>query len=133
MKNTAVKNLLILLLIGSFSMLHAQKKENSILGKWKGTDARTEKGGIEFLRDGTAKVMFMGQPLPINQYKVDSSKDPMPISLMVKRGGQEMTIYGLMKFIDKDTIKWEVFPMAQKQPTAFSDNAADTSVILKRE
>jgi hypothetical protein len=133
MKNTALKRILLLLMIGAFTMVQAQEKQNSIIGKWKGTDARTEKGAIEFLKDGTAKVMMMGQQLPINEYKVDTTKNPMPISLLVKRGGQEMTLYGLMKFIDADTVKWEVFPMAQKQPTEFSTNAADTSAILKRE
>lgn len=133
MKSTITRKILILLMIGTFSIVQAQQKSNSIIGKWKGTDERTEKGGIEFLKDGTAKIVMMGQPFPVNEYKVDSSKNPIWITLIVKRNGQTMTLYGLIKFIDSDTIKWEVFPMAQKQPIAFSENATDTSVILKRQ
>ena len=133
MKNTAMKQLILLLMISVFTITQAQKKENSIVGKWKGTDSRTENGGIEFMSDGSAKIMMMGQALPVNEYKVNKSKDPIWITLLIKRNGQAMTLYGLMKFIDANTIKWEVFPMAQKQPSAFSENAADTSVILKRQ
>lgn len=116
-----------------FSTINAQSKSKSLLGKWQGTDERSQSGAIEFLADGTAKVMIMGMQIPINEYKADDSKDPIQIMLTVKRNGQTMHLYGLMKFVDADTIKWEVFPMAQQQPATFSENSKDTSVILKRQ
>jgi len=133
MKSVSIKNAAILILLLAFTAINAQNKGKSLLGKWQGTDERSQAGAIEFLADGKAKLMVMGMQILIDEYKMDDSRDPIQMLLVVKRNGQAINLYGLIKFIDNDTIKWEVFPMAQQQPTAFSDNAKDTSAILKRQ
>ena len=133
MKSVSIKRAAILIMLLIFTAINAQNKSKSLLGKWQGTDERSQGGAIEFLPDSKAKVMVMGMQIPIDEYKMDDSKDPIQMMLIVKRNGQTMNLYGLIKFIDNDTIKWEVFPMAQQQPIAFSDNAKDTSVVLKRQ
>jgi len=67
-----------------------------------------------------------------SDYKVNYDKDPIAINLVAKPNGKTIIMFGLIKFIDNDTIKWEVFPMADKQPNKFSNNSMNTSVILKR-
>lgn len=128
-----MKKLLILIVLFSVHSVNAQQKNNSIIGKWIGTDERSETGGIEFLNNKTAKLLMMGKEIPITEYKVDYSKNPIWVDLIVKRNGQTMTLFGLIEFIDSNTIRWEVFPMANKRPITFSGKNESTSIILKRK
>ena len=128
-----MKKLLILMILFSIHSVNAQQKNNSIIGKWIGTDERSETGGIEFSNNNTAKLLMMGKEMPITEYKVDYSKNPIWVDLIVKKNGQTMTLFGLIEFIDPNTIRWEVFPMANKRPITFSGKSETTSIILKRQ
>jgi hypothetical protein len=128
-----MKKLLILIVFFTIHSAIAQQNNNSIIGKWIGQDERNETGGIEFLKNKTAKFLMMGKEMPISDYKVDNSKNPIWVDLIVKKNGQIMTLYGLIEFIDSNTIRWEVFPMANKRPIAFSGKSGNTSIILKRK
>lgn len=124
----------ILFLICFSSYAFGQQNDKSVVGKWIGTDEKNQTGGIQFLNDGTAKLLMMGQEMPITEYKVDYSKDPIWIDLIMKNKGQTRTLYGLIAFIDSTTIKWEVFPMANNsRPVKFSEKTTDTAVILKKQ
>ena len=80
----------------------------------------------------TEKVILTFSIMPQCDYKVNYDKDPIAINLVAKPNGKTIIMFGLIKFIDSNTIKWEVFPMADKQPNKFSNNSMNTSVILKR-
>jgi hypothetical protein len=124
----------ILLLICFSSYSFGQQNDKSVVGKWIGTDEKNQTGGIQFLNDGTAKLLMMGQEMPISKYKVDYSKDPIWIDLIVTNNSQTRTLYGLIAFIDSTTIKWEVFPMANNsRPVKFSEKTIDTAIILKKQ
>ena len=126
------KQLIIFTVLLTFNLLSAQNKENSIIGKWIGTDERNQTAGIEFVENGKAKLLMFGKEMPQCEYKVNYDKDPIAINLVAKPNGKTMIMYGLIKFIDADTIKWEMFPMTEIQPNKFSNNSMNTSVILKR-
>lgn len=128
-----MKKLLILIILFSLQSINAQQKANSIIGKWIGTDERSETGGIEFSNNKTAKLLMMGKEMPITEYKVDYSKNPIWIDFIIKRNRQTMTLFGLLEFLDSNTIKWEVFPMADKRPISFSGKSGNTAIILKRQ
>lgn len=121
------------MILFSIHSVNAQQKNNSIIGKWIGTDESNETGGIEFSNNKTAKLLMMGKEMPITEYKVDYSKNPIWVDLIVKRNGQTMTLFVLIEFIDPNTIRWEVFPMANKRPITFSGKSETTSIILKRQ
>jgi hypothetical protein len=125
----------VILFLICFSLnAFGQQNDKSVVGKWIGTDEKNQTGGIQFLDDGTATLLMMGQEMPISEYKVDYSKDPIWIDLIVKNNGQTRTLYGLISFIDSTTIKWEVFPMANNsRPEKFSEETSDTAVILKKQ
>ena len=115
----------------AFNLLNAQTKENTIVGKWIGTDERKQTAGIEFLQNNKAKLLLYGQEMPFD-YQVNYEKDPISIILTAKPKDKILTMYGLIKFINADTMKWELFPTADKQPNAFTKNSVGTSVVLKR-
>ena len=115
----------------AFNLVSSQTKGNTIIGKWIGTDEKNQTAGVEFLQNGKAKLLFYGQEMPFD-YKVNYEKDPISIVLTAKPKDKVLTMYGLIKFINADTMKWELFPMTDKQPNAFSKNPVGTSVILKR-
>ena len=126
------KKLIIFTVLLTFNLLSAQNKGNSIIGKWIGTDESNQTAGIEFVEIGKAKLLIYGKEMPQCDYKVNYDKDPIAINLVAKPNGKTIIMFGLIKFIDSNTIKWEVFPMADKQPNKFSNNSMNTSVILKR-
>lgn len=126
------KQFIIITLFLTFNILSAQNKANSIIGKWIGTDEKNMTAGIEFIENGKARLLMFGKEMPQCDYTVNYDKDPIAINLIAKPNGKTIIMYGLIKFIDSETIKWEVFPAAEKQPTKFSNNSVGTSVILKR-
>lgn len=107
---------------------------NSIIGNWYGQDEKNDSGRFEFKKD-TAIMYFRGKPGPMN-YKLDSTKTPNWIDFTTTVGDRALTLYGLVKFIDKDTIKLEMFPGENKKhPTRFTDagnELTSTAIILKR-
>ena len=126
-----IKQITILLLIVS-SHGYSQQKGNTIVGKWLGSDEKNHTGGIEFRKDGKVKLSVMGNELPDADYEVDYTKKPIVTKITAHANGKTLVLYGLVQFKDANTIKWEVFPMAEKQPTAFSKTTTNTVVVLKR-
>ena len=133
-KQIYMRPFIVLILIFCSSLVFGQQKSNSIIGKWAGTDDKNQMGGIEFLADGTAKLFIQKQEMPIAEFKVDYSKDPIWVDLITRNNDQTQVLMGLIAFIDSTTIKWEIFPMskADDRPTKFTGKT-DTSVILKKE
>ena len=125
------KQFIIFITLLAVNLLSAQNKGNTIIGKWIGTDERNETAGIEFIENGKGKLLMYGKEIPFD-YKVNSENSPIKISLITKPKGKTLTMYGLIKFVDAETIKWELFPMAEKQPSVFSKDSVGTSIILKR-
>jgi hypothetical protein len=126
------KQIIFFTFLFAFNLLSAQNKENTITGKWIGTDETNQTRGIEFSADGKARLLMFGEELPQCDYKANYQTDPIEISLIVKRNGKEIVAYGLIKFIDTNTIKWEMFPMVKKQPKTFSEGSTGMSIELKR-
>jgi len=129
-----MRHFIVLILIFCSSVAFGQQKSNSIIGKWTGIDDKNQTGGIEFLADGTARLIVQGQEMPSVEFKVDYSKDPIWVDLIVRNNDQTQTLVGLIAFIDSNTITWEIFPGSKvdDRPTKFTGNT-DTSVILKKE
>lgn len=125
------RQIIIIVMLFTVNLLSAQTKVNTLVGKWIGTDERNETAGIEFNENGKAKLLLYGKEMPF-EYKANYAKDPITITFTAKPKGKILTMYGLIKFIDSDTLKWELFPMADKQPYAFSKNPVGTSIILNR-
>lgn len=126
-----VKHIVILLLFVS-SQTFAQHKSCNLIRKWIGTDEKNQTGGIEFRKNGKVKLSMMGNELPEADYEVDYTKKPISTKITAHVKGKTLVLYGLVHFMDANTIKWEVFPMAEKRPTAFSKNTTNTVVILRR-
>jgi len=126
------KQIIIFTMLFALNFLHAQGKANTIIGKWMATE-NGQTAGIEFLKNGKAKLLTSGKETQTCDYTADYKKAPIPVSLIIERkDGKKMTIYGLIKFITPNSIKWEIFPMAETQPKAFSEGATGKSVVLKR-
>lgn len=118
----------------SINLVYGQTKKPSIVGKWTGTDQKNQSGGVEFKSNGSAVLLIKGKELPVDEYKMDYTKDPVLIELIIKINGQNKSLYGLIKFIDPNTIKWEVFPENIKgRPTKFSEQKTNRAIILKRK
>lgn len=64
-------------MIFAFNFLNAQNKENTIIGKWIGTDETNKTAGIEFIDNGKAKLLMFDKEMPPCNYEVDYQKDPM--------------------------------------------------------
>ncbi|MES2574458.1 MAG: hypothetical protein V4572_05920 [Bacteroidota bacterium] len=127
-----MKKLVLLFLLFSLPAVHAQQNDNSLVGKWVGED-KSKVVVVEFSENKTATVLLMGNPIPINEYKVDDSKNPIWVDFIISNSGQTMTLFGLVEFIDPKTIKWEVFPMGSERQTTFTlKKDSSTTILTKR-
>lgn len=126
------KQIIIFTMLFALNFLNAQDKANTIIGKWMATE-NGQTAGIEFLKSGKANLLTSGKVMQTCDYTVNYKKAPAAVSLIIDRkDGKKMTIYGLIKFINPNSIKWEIFPMAETQPKVFSEGSTGKSVVLKR-
>ena len=78
---------------------------------------------------------MMNEKIPVSEYKVDYSKNPIWVDLIGKnkKNGQIMALFGLIEFVDSTTIKWEVFPTEEKRPEKFSEKNKTKAIILHKK
>jgi hypothetical protein len=121
-----------LLILGSVSVF-AQKSHTAkdLLGKWEGKDSRSEVGGLFFLKDNKAILIFHGKYSPAMNYTTDFTTNPVKIDLVVQNADGRMNIKGLLQFIDNNTIKFQIFP-GSNRPNNFDLLYTQNIVILKR-
>jgi uncharacterized protein (TIGR03067 family) len=116
-------------------MCHTGFAQNSKLtGTWQGVDEKKQTGAVEF-KEKTLIFNFNGQISSPCSYKADFTKNPVWMDIVMKNDSKSMTMYALVKFIDGNTIKWEMFPGATARPTKFSSASNEvnsTTIILKK-
>lgn len=128
-----MRGLLILLSL-SFQIIIVTAQDNKIDGKWTGIDDKGDSAIITF-SSNTMIMEFEGDKASPCDYKIDYTKDPIWIDLIMKNENQEEAIPALVKFLDANTIKWELFPFASSRPTKFSSESNEineTTIILIR-
>jgi hypothetical protein len=125
------------LLIFTFLIFHviiASAQENRIDGKWTGIDEKGDSAVITF-KFNTTIMEFGGEVASTFDYKIDYTKDPIWMELIFKNENQKEVINALVRFIDADKIKWELFPYATSIPIKFtseSNETNETTMILTR-
>ena len=124
----------IIVIFFSFQVIIVSAQENSIEGKWTGIDDKGESAIITFYSN-TATMEFGGEKASPFDYEIDYTKDPIRINLIMKNEKQQVVIPALVKFLDSNKIKWEVFPYATTTPLNFSSESNEineTTIVLTR-
>lgn len=100
-----------------------------LLGDWQ-----DEKNQVsyKFNEDNSCIFDQMGYPMFIENVIINNTKEPIWIDFTLKQGGQELTIPGLLKIIDEDTIWIEQFPPLSKHPVDFSPDETSKIHRLKK-
>ena len=129
MKKNILAFLLILITVSVFAQKHSQR---DLIGKWEGRDARSDVGGLFFLKDSKVILSMGGSFSPAMSYTVDFKSNPIKIDLFMKNtNGIQMTMKGLLQFVDKNTLKFQVFPRGDRTPD-FDPKSSQNLVLLKR-
>jgi hypothetical protein len=116
----------------SSSIFAQQPTQKDLLGEWKTTIAKNDQAKLTFLANSKLVLFTEGQSSPAFSYVADFTKNPILFNLIVKKpDGKTITWKGVLKFLDKNTIKWQVFPMGGN-PTNFDENSPGTIIVLKR-
>lgn len=111
----------ILLLAGFFSCVTTtQEAEKTILGKWDNETGQI----LDFQNDGKAYWIFYSDAKRDTfeiQYKTDFSKKPQEIDLTDFKIGPltGKTLYGIIEFTDKNTIRLDFEPTQENRPKEF--------------
>ena len=126
----------ILSFIFSLACLSGFSQENKLIGKWVNSAENRQDEQFEFKENNTAYMIKEGIPSPLFKYKFDTNKSPNWVDLKVKEEDFQMTMQGLVEFIDEDTVKLELFPESESEhPSKFTpvETSNDVAfVILKR-
>lgn len=122
-----------LTLILSLSTFHASAQINDRFdGKWENNDSLKLISYLSFIDSSGVYLALPGQGTIECIYKTDTSKDPIWFDLFIKSAGDDKVIKGLIKFIDENTMKWELF-WGSDRPADFTNETKENTVILKRK
>ena len=124
--------IILLLVITSNSSWSQTKTYTDIIGKWEGEDDTEKFGRIEIIDSTSVLLEIPGEDIPKGTYKVDFSKSPIWFDVIINDGHREMILKGLLSFLDKDTMRWQVNYEGIRK-TKFQEDTEETkSIILKR-
>lgn len=104
-----------------------QRTVSDLAGRWESEDGTT--GSMEFIEGNKVVVSISGMQVPAASYSIDFSQDPIWFDVFVSPG---KAVKGLLKFIDDDTMKWQLF-LDGDRPLDFSDNGPVAPIVLKRK
>lgn len=122
------KSLAILFLLLISNVVKAQEQE--LIGKWVNEKAQIE---YDFQKGNFLIFEQMGYPVACN-YELDTSLDPIKLTLIFKGPAATIEIPALLKFIDNDTVIIEQFPPNNGQVDFTPDNQNPLSKhVLKRK
>lgn len=77
-------------------------------------------------------MVVNGKESPFFDFTIDFAKTPAPLDIIVKRpDGRLVTLKSLLQFIDKNTIKWQIFEIDER-PVNFNEALKESILILKR-
>ena len=111
-------------------------QENNLIGIWENTSNDHIDEKYEFKENQTAIMIKEGNNSPPFSYTYDSSKTPHWLNLSVASEDFQMTMLGLVEFIDENTLKLELFPENESShPASFTENGTSDDiayVILRR-
>ena len=128
MKKNIFAFLLMLVCVSALAQSHTQK---DLIGKWEGTDEKNITASLTFLDSTKVVLSMLGSSKPPFNYVVDLSNDPGTLDLSVETPGRKITLIGLIKFLDNDTVKWQIF-LDGKKRTNFDTKIHDSIIVLKR-
>lgn len=118
----------ILLLAGLISCVTTrQQTTNSIIGKWDNKAGQV----LDFQSDGKAYWIFYSEAKRDTfeiQYRTDFSKKPKEIDLTDFKAGPltGKTLYGIIEFTDKNTIRLDFEPKQENRPKEFDQKQTQT-------
>lgn len=119
---------IILLVIGLVSCVTTrQKTKNSVIGKWDNKSGQV----LEFKADGKALWIFYTETKKDTfeiQYATNFTKMPYELDLTDFKVGQlkGKTLYGIIEFSDKNTIRLDFEPTQQNRPKDFDPKQTTT-------
>ncbi|HRK28730.1 MAG TPA: hypothetical protein PK239_15760 [Chitinophagales bacterium] len=118
----------ILLLAGLISCVTIrQQTTKSLIGKWDNKAGQI----LDFQNDGKAYWIFYSEAIRDTfeiQYRTDFSKKPQEIDLTDFKVGPltGKTLYGIIEFTDKNTIRLDFEPKQENRPKEFDQKQTQT-------
>jgi len=130
MKSLIIVPMLFVISICSF----AQKNSvNDLIGKWENTDAKGNKGGLEFRDESNAVMLTANGVTHTCKYTIDFTKDPIWFDIIVYLAdGSQKTMTGLLEIIDHSTLKWKL-SKNNKRFGNFVKNDGEDFILLHRK
>ncbi len=111
-----------------FSQIHST---DDLIGRWVGISLG-KKASLEFIDSANVNVTFPDGKFLKAVYAIDFSKNPVWFDVINIQKGQKATLEGLIKFIDKNTLRWMVTHEGTR-PKDFSPNMHTSIQTFKRE
>ena len=120
-------SLIIIALVFIAQTTFAQRSISDLSGRWESTDGNT--GSIEFLDGGKVQGNINGLQVPPTTYTIDFGRSPIWFNVIINSAN---TVYGLLEFIDDDTVKYQLF-LGGHFSYDFTTSDADPILILKKK
>ena len=134
------RNRVILLALVLLSLSCTRKPEQSLIGKWKGTDSGGKTASLIFNSDHTFKMvlgnmvvdgaMFGGKA----EWRADMSRDPMTLDfIIIASSGDQSVLPIIFRFVTDSKIQIRMSKDMQSRPTGFSVDDTENQLVLVKQ
>lgn len=121
--------LLFFVTTNTFSQVYSTQ---NLIGNWEGTDTKNSTGKLTFTDSANIIVYVPAQGTFNAKYTIDASTSPMLFDIIISGEASSVTVKGLLKFLDSNTIKWQTF-FGKERPNDFIDSRSDDIIVLTRK
>jgi hypothetical protein len=94
-----------------FFISHLSFGQTNIIGFWKGKDNTNM--SLNFINTNTV-IFTLGKVSQKLNYKIDYTKTPIWLDLIIIDGKNMLPMEGIIEFVDKNVIKWQAMNQSRK-------------------
>jgi hypothetical protein len=127
MKPHFIPIIIVALVLSAATSKAQQHSIGDLAGRWEASDGTS--GNIEFIEGSKVVVAISGLQMPATNYNIDFSKDPIWFDVFITPGHP---VKGLLKFVDDNTIKWQVF-LDSDRPMDFTDGPTPPMTLTRKK
>lgn len=112
--NTIFKfNMRISIFLVLFILSHLSFGQTNIIGFWKGKGKDNTNVSLNFINTNTV-IFTIGKVSQKLNYKIDYTKTPIWLDLIIINGKNLLPMEGIIEFVDKNVIKWQAMNQSRK-------------------
>lgn len=114
-----------------FFISHLSFGQTNIIGFWKGKGKDNTNMSLNFINTNTV-IFTLGKVSQKLNYKIDYTKTPIWLDLIIIDGKNMLPMEGIIEFVDKNVIKWQASSRNNITQTAASPRCYTPLIFISK-